>query len=133
MGAALAMPALFTSTSTEPKASTDAADGGIPLPLVGDIEVHEQGAIAELGGERRAGVVEQSATTTRAPARVQRADVRLAEAARAAGHDRDPAAEDRAIRAQASVLLIPVRNRSVSCSATSVALSGPSGSYQCDR
>ena len=33
----------------------------------------------------------------------------------------------------ASVLLRLVRNRSVSCSATSVLSSGPSGEYQCDR
>ena len=94
IGAAFAMPALLTSTSTAPKASTVAADGGLPLLLGRHVEVHESRAIAELGGERRALVVEQVGDDDPArPAAWSARDVRLAEAAGAAGDERDPSVE----------------------------------------
>ena len=102
IGAAFAMPALLTSTSTAAEGVDSGVDDGIPLLFGRDIEVHEPRPVAEHGDERRALVVEHVGDDHPGARGMKRAHVGLADAAGSAGDDRDPAVELGQLRHPAS-------------------------------
>ena len=95
IGANFSTPALFTSTSSRPKASSVAATAAAQSRLAGHVVVHVAAGRfgAEPGGDRRAPVVEHVAEHHPRALGDEVPHVRLAHAPGAAGDQRDLAVE----------------------------------------